>query len=234
MAKIDFYYLVIKQKRYFDGTLTVGYKVSDSLQLRQYCEKYGTDKGSVNYKAHIWPQHNYADIYSLLFCSRRQEILKVFELGIGTNNLSLASNMGDYGPSGASLRVWRDYFPNALIVGADIDKSILFQEERIKTFNVDQLDAESVRGLWQSVGGGEFDIIIDDGLHTLEATLNFFSWSIDFLRTTGTYIIEDVTFQRLRGLMDFFHTNSYKISLFSAARVNHKVGDNILIAIQKT
>lgn len=61
--------------------------------------------------------------------------------------------MGDYGPSGASLRVLRDYFPNALIVGADIDKSVLFQEARIKTCYVDQLDAESVRRLWQSVGG---------------------------------------------------------------------------------
>lgn len=121
-----------------------------------------------------------------------------------------------------------------MIVGADIDKSVLFQEARIKTFYVDQLDAESVRRLWQSVGENEFDIIIDDGLHTVESTINFFSWSIGFLKPTGTYIIEDVTFQRLHGLMDFFHTNSYKISLFSAARVNQKVGDNILVVIQKT
>lgn len=93
-ANIDFYNLVVKQRRYFDGTLMVGYKVSDSLHLRQYCEKYGTDKVGVNYRAQSWPQHNYADIYSLLFGSRRKEILKVFEVGIGTKNLSLASNMG--------------------------------------------------------------------------------------------------------------------------------------------
>ena len=38
------------------------------------------------------------------------------------------------GKPGASLRAWRDYFENALIYGADIDKNILFKENRINTF----------------------------------------------------------------------------------------------------
>lgn len=82
--------------------------------------------------------------------------------------------------------------------------------------------------------GGGFDIIIGDGLHTVEASINFFIWSIGFLKPSGTYIIEDITLQRLHSLMDFFNTTPYKISLFSAARVQQKVGDNILIVIQKT
>jgi hypothetical protein len=68
----------------------------------------------------------------------------IFECGLGTNNPNLASNMTDTGMPGASLRVWRDYFRNAKIYGGDIDKEILFEEDRIKTFYVDQLDTSSI------------------------------------------------------------------------------------------
>lgn len=224
---------LIKQNNYFDGTMVVNYKILDSLELNQYCEKYGSDKGYVNNTTKSWPPHNFANIYALLFGSRRQEILKVFEMGIGTNDLSLPSNMGSYGPSGASLRIWRDYFPNALIVGADIDKLILFQEERIQTYYVDQLDTDSIGELWQLIGGGDFDIMIDDGHHTVEAAINLFACSIDFLKNSGTYIIEDVTMQRLSGLMEYFYTKPFKTALFSAHRANYKVGDNMLLVIQK-
>ena len=39
--------------------------------------------------------------------------------------------MGSEGVPLASLRAWRDYFKNANIYGADIDKGILKDEERI-------------------------------------------------------------------------------------------------------
>jgi len=150
----NFLDLAKRQKRIFDRNIIALHRSPDSFLLNLLCEEYGTDKGSVSHKKQSWPQHNYADIYSLLFGHLRQDVLKVFEMGIGTKDFSIPSNMGDYGPSGASLRVWQEYFPNALIFGADIDKSSLFQEERIKTFYVDQLDLKSVRNLWQSVGGG--------------------------------------------------------------------------------
>jgi hypothetical protein len=211
------------------------YKILYSLELNQHFEKYGSDKGSVNNTTRSWPPHNFAEIYSFLFGSRRHEILKVFEMGIGTNDLSLPSNMGSYGPSGASLRAWREYFPNALIVGADIDRSILFQEERIQTYYVDQLNKDSIGELWQLIGGGgNFDIMIDDGLHTVEAATNLFSYSIDFLKDNGTYIIEDVTVDRLNGLIKYFQAKPFKITLFSARRLNHSVGDNMLLVIQKS
>jgi len=58
----------------------------------------------------------------------------VFELGLGTNNIGAPSSMGAGGCSGASLRGWREYFPNAHIFGAESDRDILFDEERIWTF----------------------------------------------------------------------------------------------------
>jgi len=47
---------------------------------------------------------------------------------------------------GSSLRVWKDYFKNAEIYGADLDKTILFNnEDKIHTFYVDQLDSGSIK-----------------------------------------------------------------------------------------
>jgi 23S rRNA U2552 (ribose-2'-O)-methylase RlmE/FtsJ len=96
------------------------------------------------------------------------------------------------GVPGASLRVWRDYFPLANIYGADIDKGILFEEENIKTFYVDQLKSETFDDLWSNFENIEFDIMIDDGLHTFEAGVNTLVNSFHKLRKGGTYIIEDV------------------------------------------
>ena len=53
--------------------------------------------------------------------------------------------MTSTGKPGASLKVWKDYFKNAKIFGADIDKRILFQEERINTYEVNQLDPSSIK-----------------------------------------------------------------------------------------
>jgi hypothetical protein len=70
--------------------------------------------------------------------------MKVFECGVGTNNPNITSNMGVNGQPGASLRVWRDYFQNAEVFGADIDRGILFEEQRIRTFYVDQTNKDSI------------------------------------------------------------------------------------------
>jgi hypothetical protein len=146
--------------------------------------KYGSDKARA---------HKYTAVYSALFKGRYDERLRVFELGLGTNNPDAPSNMGVFGVPGASLRGWRELFPHALVYGADIDRRILFQEDRIKTFYCDQLDPSSIRELWSQpdLQGGA-DIIIEDGLHTLEANVSFLERSLDHLRPGGIYITEDI------------------------------------------
>ena len=47
----------------------------------------------------------------------------------------------------ASLYMWQEYFPNAEIFGADVDKRILFNEGRIKTYFVDQYSFESIKNV---------------------------------------------------------------------------------------
>jgi hypothetical protein len=146
--------------------------------------KYGSDKGGG------W--HNYTRLYHHLLHQAQLETRQVFELGLGTNNLDVPSNMGPTGRPGASLRGWREYFPNAHIYGADIDKRILFSEERIKTFYCDQADPNSVGSLWSQVGDVSFDLIIDDGLHEFHANRVFMQNSLEKLARSGLYVVEDV------------------------------------------
>jgi hypothetical protein len=163
-----------------------GTNVFAPTQLCRVMTRHGSDKG------HGW--HNYTTVYSVLFEELRQQRLRIFELGVGTNNPARASSMGANGRPGASLRGWREFFPQALVYGADIDHDILFEEDRIKTFYCDQCDGGAIRNLWAQPGLREagMDIIIDDGLHTFEGNRSFFEGSLGQLRAGGFYVIEDI------------------------------------------
>lgn len=115
----------------------------------------------------------------------------VFEIGLGTNNTDVASNMGPEGRPGASLRGFRDFLPTAKIFGADVDERILFQEERIKTRRVDQMDYASLSSLktWLP----PLDLFIDDGLHSFTANLNSLALGLSVTKPGGWVVIEDIT-----------------------------------------
>jgi len=161
----------------------------------ELCEKHGSDKGYINFSKKTpygWKPHSYSNFYFNLFNHCKNNINLVFECGIGTNNTRINSNMSSLGRPGASLRVFRDYFKNATIYGADIDKDILFKEERILTFEVDQLNVSSIKKMWSQINKDNFDLIIDDGLHSYHAAITLFFNSFKKLRKNGIYIIEDV------------------------------------------
>jgi SAM-dependent methyltransferase len=151
----------------------------------------GSDKGAKNLSR---SRHNYTQHYHALFGGRRHEPLRVFELGLGTNDPALPSSMGVHGVPGASVRGWARYFPNASIFGADIDRNILFETERIKTFYCDQTDTGAIAAMWDhsALREADFDIIVEDGLHLPHANLCFFFASIHKLRPGGHFVIEDV------------------------------------------
>lgn len=155
-----------------------------STELCNIMEKYGSDKGNC--------KHNYTTLYYQLFNNLRIKKLNIFELGIGTNNPNLASSMGTSGKPGASLRGWAEFFGNASVYGADIDKDILFESDRICTYYCDQRSPQSINAMWKQMDGIQFDIMIDDGLHDFEANKCFFENSIHMLSGGGMYIIEDI------------------------------------------
>ena len=218
----------------FEYKFTVYYKKSPNL-LSELCDKYGSDKGSINSedKPFSWRPHNYTDYYEHLFASKRKLITKVFECGIGTNNINLVSNMTASGKPGASLRVWRDYFTNATIFGADIDRNILFQESRIRTGYINQLDPVSIHEFWTSIAKNDFDVMIDDGLHTFEAGVTLFENSIQYLDSNGTYVIEDIYSKDLLKFRQYFDKTIFKVEYITFKSPERKLGDTLIISIRR-
>ena len=151
-------------------------------------EKYGSDKGGSKLT-----NHNYTTYYYNLFKDMQDAPLRIFELGIGTNNEDVPSNMGKDGKVGASLYGWAEFFRKSSIFGADVDKRILFSTDRIQTYYCDQTNPDIIKAMWNDPKLLEsFDVIIEDGLHTFLANVCFFENSIHKLKPNGYYIIEDI------------------------------------------
>lgn len=167
--------------------------IFDEKQNTPLCEIMGrnkSDKGHINI-TQSW--HNYTTFYYSIFKNIKYEQLRIFELGLGTNNTSIDSNMGQAGRPGASLYGWAEFFSNAQIFGADIDTDILFNTEKINTFYCDQTKPDIIKKLWEEPKlQDNFDIIIEDGLHKFDANVTFFENSIHKLKPNGYYIIEDI------------------------------------------
>jgi hypothetical protein len=201
------------------------------------CDKYGSDKGTTlsHHKngRHTWNSHSYADLYFRLFNHCRNSVKLVFECGIGSVDPEITSNMGSKGMPGASLRVWRDYFPNATIYGADIDSKTLFQADRILTHLIDQTNRESIINFWSSIGKDNFDLILDDGLHTFEAGTCLFENSFNKLREGGIYIIEDINPQQLVQYINYFKRLNIFVDVINLLRPSIPLTDNSVIVISK-
>tara|TARA_B110000003_G_C16345170_1_gene416444 strand:- start:39 stop:506 length:468 start_codon:yes stop_codon:yes gene_type:complete len=75
-------------------------KFKDSKILKNYFNKYGSDKSTI---------HNYHFIYGSLF-ENNKKIKKILEIGLGTDDENLISNMGRFGKPGASVKAFRDFF----------------------------------------------------------------------------------------------------------------------------
>jgi hypothetical protein len=142
--------------------------------------------------------------------------------------------MGSRGNAGASLRVWRDYFPRAKIIGADIDRQSLFTEERIETHYLDQTSPESVAEMWAQVQCTGFDFMLDDGLHTFDAGLTLFEGSFKHVRQGGLYIIEDVSLGSLRKFTDYFAKKEYYVEFLMLRRAENPPFDNNVVIVRKS
>ncbi|MEH6552229.1 MAG: hypothetical protein V7744_19805 [Pseudomonadales bacterium] len=144
-------------------------------------DKFGSDKSN---------HHTYHYFYGAALC-RLQKVDALFEVGLGTNNTDVVSNMGRHGKPGASLRAFREFLPNANIFGADIDKRILFSEEKISTFYVDQTSQDTFTALGENLPE-EMDMIIDDGLHSPNANILTLKFGLEKVRVGGWVVIEDI------------------------------------------
>lgn len=153
--------------------------------LDNLIEYYGSDKNLSSYNL----------VYGELLNTIRNNVTNVLEIGIGSllqnNRYSFSGNTSyypDYKPGG-SLRVWRDYFPNALIHGVDIEEDCRISEDRIQTFIFPSMDLQSCKDhLYQH----KYDVIIDDGDHSAISQLITFKNLAPLLKEGGLYFIEDL------------------------------------------
>jgi|TARA_R100000049_G_C1938188_1_gene82108 hypothetical protein len=138
--------------------------------LTKLAIKYGTDK---------WGKHHYTPYYYNMFKDRREKVEKVLEIGVG---------------EGAGLRMWRDFFPNAMIYGAEIDTNRLFIEDRIEVIRCDQSYYDDLIYLVQRIGidFADIDIVIDDGSHRPEDQVFTCKTLMPLLDDRAIYVIEDV------------------------------------------
>lgn len=118
---------------------------------------------------------SYLLIYEQLFLPIREKILSVLEIGVAR---------------GCSLRVWADFFPNAIINGIDLKLPSEEFGSRFKIFQGDQSDKIFLQRVMDAAS--PFDVIIDDGSHKP------FDWHTSFfalfpaLKPGGIYAIEDL------------------------------------------
>jgi len=199
---------------------------STNSRLTKLMNLHGSDKGGKN------NHHNYSEYYSELFFNKRKEIKNFLEIGLGTNNVNMASNMGIEGVPLASLRAWRDYFENANIYGADIDRDILTDEDRIKTFFVDQTDPEAINLLFKKIGVDQFDVILEDGLHEYNANICFFENSIKYLNNNGIYIIEDVYYKDKEKFIKYFKNSNYNYAVIDIFHEKN-IANNCVVIVRK-
>jgi hypothetical protein len=167
------------------------FKITDINDFQNDSDKLG--KILAENKSDKSTRHNYHIVYSYIFNKLGvNSELNILEIGLGTNNPILVSSMGSLGRPGASLYAFAEYLPNANIYGADIDENILFKSNRIKTSYVDQLNSNTFDEMSNNFSNVKYDLIIDDGLHSIGANFNTLLFALKNLKPNGWIVIEDI------------------------------------------
>jgi hypothetical protein len=138
----------------------------------------GTDKSS--------RRHGYTRWYATHLGPRRRAVTSVLEIGVGgtTSTSGFESRAG-----GASLRMWRRWFPRARVVGVDLHAKDV-GGDRIVFEQGDQADPLFLARLAATYG--PFDVVIDDGSHLGRHVRASFAGLWAAVKPGGWYVIEDL------------------------------------------
>ncbi len=144
---------------------------SHTQSLDELGIQYNTDKSSLF--------HSYTKIYEKYFKDLKNEPIKFLEIGFCR---------------GASAHMWEKYFNNAQLFFIDIDPSALNFLDNFKRTSLHFVNQEDPAELNQFIEqvGSDFDIIIDDGGHTMNQQITSFKILFPHLKSGGIYVIEDL------------------------------------------
>lgn len=137
----------------------------DRPSLTEIGIRCGTDKADF---------HRFTDFYEKFFSPIRDQRVRILEVGIWF---------------GSSLKMLKEYFPSGYITGLDNEDKWLLTEGRIQILQGDQANRED---LGRAVGQSLYDIIIDDGGHTMAQQQISFGFLFPNVVPGGIYIIEDL------------------------------------------
>ena len=135
-------------------------------------------KLAIKYKTDKWGKHHYTPHYYKMFQNKakRKKVKKVLEIGVG---------------EGAGLRMFRDFFSNAIVYGAEVDEKRVFIEDGVQIFRCDQTNEDDLLWLVQKTGI-DLDLIIDDGSHKPKDQVFTCLTLLLAMKKGCAYVIEDV------------------------------------------
>jgi predicted O-methyltransferase YrrM len=142
--------------------------IPEPTDLCRLAERHDTDKGTM-----------YTQVYDRWLAHVREQRLRMLEIGLY---------------NGGSLRMWRDYLPNAVLHGIDIDARTLAYQDEVPNSQVRLVDQGSAAALDAFVAelGGNYDFILDDGGHTMIQQIVSFEVLWPQVMPGGIYAIEDL------------------------------------------
>lgn len=141
------------------------------MSLPEIVDNTKTDKNT---------SHSYLDLYEKLLNSKKNTAKNVLEIGIW---------------DGGSIKLWHDYFNQATIYGLDITNripDIINNNDRIKLYmSTNAYDMMFIKN--QLINKDvRFDVIVDDGPHSLDSMVVFLSQYSKLLTEDGILILEDI------------------------------------------
>ncbi len=140
------------------------------MDLTGLALEFGTDK---------WGVHRYTPHYQRHLEHLRGEEFTLLELGVGGYTRSLG---------GASLKMWKWFFPKAHVVGLDVEDKTALSGGRITVVQGDQTDEALLTAL---MAEHRPKVVIDDGSHVPAHVRASFGVLFPLLPDDGIYAIED-------------------------------------------
>ena len=147
------------------------------MNLTELANFYKIDKGTLipDDGQHHGPRLHFTTIYDRELDVLKNEKISMLEIGIST---------------GFSLKMWHDFFPNAMIYGMDILDCKQHDDDRVKTLICDQSNREDLTECSNFLE--ELDLIIDDGGHMMKQQQVSLGVLFKKLKPGGIYFIEDL------------------------------------------
>ena len=146
--------------------------------------------------------NHYDSIYHSLFGNTVETINDVLEIGFTSAN---------------SLKVWKNYFPNANIYGINSNVDIKINTTRIKTYH------SGISNAFDNIGV-DLDVIIINRLDTLENNVQMLEAVLPFLKKGGICIVEGIN-----KMLPFYNDSRFLKLIEGRTFKSYSAKDNIKV-----